>query len=539
MDANLHQLSQERAVQLNKEKAMCELQGHISFSDYHQTGRPFFTLRVILTLIFVLLSANAFAQQTPNFSKADALIRSQVASGTPSIAIAVARHGTIIWQEAVGLANREGHVPATIHTPYYLASVSKTITATALMKLVDDGKIDFDKPVNDYLGDAKLSSQMWNPSEATILRMATHTAGLTTYDRSCNVYSPNCSTDTNDLIRRYGVIVWQPGDHFDYSNADYGILGQVVAHSSGVDFGDLLNEQVFMPLGMQECFLDSNLQRMRTAAARYDSSRPNEQMSRERSTTPGASSMYCSVHDLALFGMFHLKDHIRGQRQVLSDHSIEEMQKALVSTGDGEQYGLGWWIEEHMNGYRGVLAQGGTSDATAYLQLIPSEDIAVAMLWNSGTPDGSKVIDEVLAAMLPRYREALMHVSSPSISSPPVPVKPTESLIGTWSGSIHTYKEDLPLVLSIDPSGGGSVKLGSEPEVHVAYFRFGRNMVKCEVHGPPRLGDTGPDPYGIDIKLYLHGASLIGAARTGTLPPSKDGTLLFYSTKLQKQIAAK
>jgi hypothetical protein len=170
---------------------------------------------------------------------------------------------------------------------------------------------------------------------------------------------------------------------------------------------------------------------------------------------------------------------------------------------------------------------------------LPSEDIAVAMLWNSGTPDGSKVIDEVLAAMLPRYREALMHVSSPSISSPPVPVKPTESLIGTWSGSIHTYKEDLPLVLSIDPSGGGSVKLGSEPEVHVAYFRFGRNMVKCEVHGPPRLGDTGPDPYGIDIKLYLHGASLIGAARTGTLPPSKDGTLLFYSTKLQKQIAAK
>jgi hypothetical protein len=237
--------------------------------------------------------------------------------------------------------------------------------------------------------------------------------------------------------------------------------------------------------------------------------------------------------------MLHLKNHLRGQRQILSNHSIEEMQKALVSTGDGEQYGLGWWIQEHLNGYRGVLAQGGTSDATAYLQLIPSEDIAVAMLWNSGTPDGSKVIDEVLAAMLPRYREALIHVSSSSVSPSPVPVKPTESLFGTWSGSIHTYKEDLPLVLSIDPSGGGSVKLGSEPEVHLAHFQFGREMVKCEVPGPPRLGDVGPDPYRIDIKLYLHGASLIGAARTATLPPSKDDTLLFYTTKLQKQIAAK
>jgi CubicO group peptidase (beta-lactamase class C family) len=227
---------QERVVPFKKEGAMSEPQCHIRFPDHYHIGRPFFTLRAILTLIVVLLCRNAFAQKNADFSKADALIRSQVASGIPSIAIAVTRHGTIIWQEAVGLANREGHVPATIHTPYYLASVSKTVTATALMKLVEDGKIDLDKPVNNYLGDAKLSSQMWNPSNATILRMVTHTAGLTTYDRSCHVYSPNCSTGTNDLIRHYGVIVWQPGDHFDYSNADYGILGQVVAHSSREDF---------------------------------------------------------------------------------------------------------------------------------------------------------------------------------------------------------------------------------------------------------------------------------------------------------------
>ena len=513
---------------------MFELRCRVRFPDCYHLEQQLFKLRAFLALVFVLFSGNAFAQKPPDFSKADALIRSQVASGVPSIAIAVARHGKIIWQEAVGLANRTGNVPATIHTPYYLASVSKTITATALMMLVEDGKIDLDKPVNNYLGDAKLSSQMWNPSDATILRMATHTAGLTTYDRSCDMDNPNCDTDTNDLIRHYGVIVWQPGDHFDYSNADYGILGQVVAHTSREDFGTFLHEQVFMPLRMQDCFLDSDLQRMRTAAGSYDQSHPNQQMPRGRSTTPGASSMYCSVHDLALFGMFHLKDQLRGQ--ILSNHAIDEMQKSLVATGDGGQYGFGWWIQEDLNGYRGVLAQGGTTAATAYLQLIPSEDIAAAMLWNSGTADGGKVIDEILAAMLPRYREALAHSSTSSVGPSPVAVKPIASMIGTWSGSIHTYKEDIPLVLSIDPSGSGSVKLGSDPAVHIAHFRFDRNMVKCEIPGPPGLGDTGPDPYGIDIKLYLHGAFLMGAARTQTL--SQGGAQLFYSTKLQKQIAA-
>jgi len=80
-------------------------------------------------------------------------------------------------------------------------------------------------------------------------------------------------------------------------------------------------------------------------------------------------------------GMFHLNDHLAGQQKILSHHSIVEMQKPIVPTDDGESYGLGWWVQNDLNGYHAVLAQGGTKDATAYLQLIPAEDISVAMLW--------------------------------------------------------------------------------------------------------------------------------------------------------------
>src|SRR5881409_4243319 len=78
----------------------------------------------------------------------------------PSLAVAVAREGEILWEEGFGWADRENRVPATEHTMYSLASISKPITATGLMVLKEQGKIDLDRPIDDYLGDAKLTARV-------------------------------------------------------------------------------------------------------------------------------------------------------------------------------------------------------------------------------------------------------------------------------------------------------------------------------------------------------------------------------------------
>src|SRR5258705_9585548 len=101
---------------------------------------------------------------------------------------------------------------------------------------------------------------------------------------------------------------------------------------------------------MTDCFLDASADRLNSAAGRYDSSAPFLRTS-TRSTTPGASSIYCSVHDLALFGMFHLKDHVPSQKSILSNHSIEQMQAPSLLTGGKSQYGLSLWIQEDLHGY--------------------------------------------------------------------------------------------------------------------------------------------------------------------------------------------
>ena len=96
----------------------------------------------------------------------------------PSIAVAVARDGQIIWEEGFGWADRERRLHATEHTMYALASISKPITATGLMVLVQAGKIDLDRPINDYLGSAKVRARVGDAAQATVRRVANHTSGL-------------------------------------------------------------------------------------------------------------------------------------------------------------------------------------------------------------------------------------------------------------------------------------------------------------------------------------------------------------------------
>ena len=145
------------------------------FSRRARPIRSISTAFRVLVLPVGLLSIAVRGEPVPDFSAVVSQMQGQVAAGVPSIAIAVAWHGKVIWEHAEGMSDKEGKIRATVHTPYSLASISKTITATALMKLVERKKVDLDQPVNRYLRTAKLSSPMWDVSQATVRRVANHT----------------------------------------------------------------------------------------------------------------------------------------------------------------------------------------------------------------------------------------------------------------------------------------------------------------------------------------------------------------------------
>jgi CubicO group peptidase (beta-lactamase class C family) len=166
--------------------------------------------------------AIAFAQTPrstkPDFSAIRAQLRAHVGrNDVPGLAIAVSRGGEVLWEEGFGWADRERHVRAKPTTPFYIASVTKSVTATAVLHLAERGRLQLDDPVNKYLGTAKVHSPVWSSSDATIRRVMSQTSGLTTFSRWCiNAADPHCGIDSE--IERYGVLVWPPGEVFDYSN---------------------------------------------------------------------------------------------------------------------------------------------------------------------------------------------------------------------------------------------------------------------------------------------------------------------------------
>lgn len=496
----------------------------------------------VCVLVLMMSLASPFTGQVPptktvrdsvDFSTARKLIQDRMAAESiPSVSIAVARKGEILWVESFGWSDRENKIPATEHTPYYLASVTKSITATAIMVLHERKQLNIDRPVNNYLRPARLSSPLWNVDGATVRRVANHTAGLTTFVQNRFGAPRNFSFPQDRIIQRYGMVFWPPGDHFDYSNLGFGILGDVVERVSGKAYGAFLRDEVFRPLRMTNASLGIPVANEKHAAKRYDSAfgyRPGAV-----SGTPGASTVYCSANDLMKFGMFHLKFHPPRQKHVLSDETIDLMQNATVEVEDGGRYGLGWWIKEDFYGYRSVLGQGGTNDGSASLQLIPSEGIVVVALANTGTTLPGDFIHEVLSILLPSYRERRAKDSGKNQQSPKA--SPSSSMVGNWTGSIKTYRGDIPLKFSISATGEVQAQLGAESPVLLQNASFDKGRLFGRMGG--NLGtdeDTGSDPYDLDYELYFRGPALNGSVTTRPHPGAKNFTRLPFWVEFKKE----
>jgi CubicO group peptidase (beta-lactamase class C family) len=329
------------------------------------------------------------------------------------------------------------------------------------------------------------------------------------------------------------VLIWKPGEQFDYSNLGYGILGKVIERVSGRRYADFVRDEVFWPLGMTHSSAGIGPGQEKFVAASYDWSYGRLPVD-EPPLTPGYSGVCCSAHDLALFGMFHLKAHLPSQKAILSDAAIDAMQSSTVAADNGQRYGLSWWIDEDHLGYRDVSIGGGNLWASATLKLIPSEGIAVAVLSNTGIGLRDAIIDEVLSVLLPPYREkralaaAHENPSRPEANPTSSPTNLPASLTGNWTGSVQTPQGKRALTLSIAASGDIHVKLESQLStlLNDVQFRNGRLTGRTS-------GDLEDDlirpPY--ELKFYL---DLRGEALNGAVTASGTGPRLSYWVELKR-----
>jgi CubicO group peptidase (beta-lactamase class C family) len=439
-------------------------------------------LGLIVLLGVIAVAAQACGRDTPavtlrgdRFDPVRSLIEETIRKqGVASVAIAAAQDGEIVWEEAFGWADKENRVPATPNSIYALASISKSFTATGLMVLVESGLVDLDRPVNDYLAEAKLVSHVGDPAEATVRRVLQHTAGLPSHH---NIFFDGelvRPPEQDESIRRYGMVVDEPGREFVYSNFGYGVLDRVISSVSGMSYAQFMRAEVFEPLGLTHTSVHVDPALRHYAVRHYDGGSVVPSLDFDH---VGASAVHSSVHDLIRYGMFHLGNELPDQQQILSGPTIDMMHEPSDVIMPEEilevRLGLGWAIVD-LDGVRMVNVTGGMPGTVTRLALIPAQNAAVAIMINSGIGDAYapwEIELATFAAMIPDLPKGPEIVPEREPSAP-LPA----AMRGEWRGSVSTHLGDLPARLSVGE--------GRDMELEID----GRKTVPVRVRSP--LGDA-------------------------------------------------
>lgn len=468
-----------------------------------------------LLLPLVWLATNAWAGQSAPLPDALEVIRSRiqrdlVEQGIPSIAVAVAQRGNIIWEQGFGMADVVSRTPATSDTRYSIASITKPMTATAIMVLVRAGKIDLEAPIDDYLGAAKLNARIGHARDATVRRVLNHTAGLPIHAHFFYSDERRHPPAMDATIQRYANLITPPGERFVYSNLGYGLLGYAISRTARRSYADFMKQEVFLPLGMNSSSVGIEPGKQHLAATRYDldeTAVPFYDFDH-----PGASAVYASVHDVVRFGMFHLKDHLSGQQAILSDAQIDAMHRPTAGAGS---YALGFAIDDH-NGYRVISHSGGMVGVATELLLIPEADLVITALANSATALPFEVTQSIAAALLPRWKATPRRVEeTPAQFVTPAP------LAGRWTGKLSTWRGDTRMTLDFQPDGDVTVTLGDQLTTLVNAAAFAEGRFTGTFLSYIDTSDTARYDHVIDLDLTLRGDRLTGGAKAAAARSGK------------------
>lgn len=482
----------------------------------------------IVLLLLLLLGGTALpAQTTDRFAPVRAAIRRFLDStNTASVAVAVAKDGKIIWEEGFGWANRETMTPASQHTMYSLASISKPITATGLMVLADRGKVSLDQPANTYLGLGKLTGLAGDASGATVRRVLSHTAGLPLHYQFYYADKGYAPPTMDETIARYGVLVFPPGRLHEYSNLGFGIIDHIIERVSGLGYADFMRTEVFLPLGLTRTAIDIPPGMAEFAAERYDASQ--KPIPFYTFDHVGASAVYSSAHDLVRFGMFHLKNRLPEQRAILRPESIDQMHQPVAPAS----YGFGFRVAPDDMGFHRFGHTGGMPGVATAMNLYPTENLAVVVLANSGArPDF--IAQEIAAVILPRYADSLKARRGRATPAPRGFVA-TPELIGQWSGTLRTWAATVPMRLVVKPDGDVHAWIGDQPRAILNDVNLTNGRFSGRFAGQIPTLDVKRWSHFVMLGLLLQDGTLKGQANAMSLTDPNMYSLASY-VELKRQ----
>ncbi len=340
------------------------------------------------------------SKDTPSTSAALSLVDEYVQEQMrkhhiPGVSIAIVRDGSVIQTKGYGQANVELAVPATEKTVYQLASVSKMFTATAVMMLVEEGKLGLDDKVSKYLSDLP---KAWE--DVTIRQLLNHTSGIKSYTSVRDFFK----TARKDYAHReiLDLVAKDPLDFpsaskWSYSNTGYFLLGMLIEKVTGKTYGEFLDARIFKPLGMGQTRVNDLHAIIPNRAQGYEWTgkelRNGEYVSPTQPYSAGA--LVSSVNDLVKWNA------ALGTETLLKKSSLEQMwTDTPLAKSERAPYGFGWAVEK-VNGHPLHTHGGGIPGFSTELSRYKNGGLAVIVLANNGNGQAGSIARGIAGRVSP------------------------------------------------------------------------------------------------------------------------------------------
>jgi D-alanyl-D-alanine carboxypeptidase len=326
-----------------------------------------------LSCLFAFLFLAAFSVQADEI---DNYVRAQMLERhIPGAAIAVIRNGQLVKTEGYGLASVEFNVPATKETVFEIGSISKQITAAAIMLLVEEGKVNLDEKISRYLPDIP---EAWK--DVTVRHLLTHTSGIKSYT-GLSGFELSKRLKRDEFVKALSVhpLEFETGASWKYSNSGYNLLGFIIESVSQKNYWDFMRERVFKPLGMNQTADRDPKYVIRNRATGYEWV-GNQLTGRDYDLTDvfAAGAIVSTVTDLAKW-----EAALSGDTFLKKESKEKIWTPVILSGGKPYPYGLGWNVGE-FRGHRLFSHGGQTAGFAANISRYIDDNLTVIALTNLG-----------------------------------------------------------------------------------------------------------------------------------------------------------
>lgn len=319
----------------------------------------------------------------------------------PGLALAVVENNEMMIAKAFGVKNLATHEPITTRSIFHMASVSKPFAATAIMQLVEKGKIKLDDPLIRYLPYFKLDDPRYQ--DITIKQMLTHTSGIP----DVKDYEWDKPQFDDGAAERYvrsladEKMIAAPGEKLQYSNMAFDILADVIAKVSGMSFEDYMKKNILDPLDMTESdFLRKRIKPELRTSAHVFNLRPevSEVYPYNRRHAP-SSCLNASVVEMCNWAIANLNQGVFKKNRILDASSYKLLFEPQVRADGDLAVGLSWFLGEYQ-GFKTIGHGGGDLGFRSYIILIPEKSLAVVTASNYQNTPMQEVAFGVLNIML-------------------------------------------------------------------------------------------------------------------------------------------